>query len=716
MRGVTALALAGHLWLAWFEPVISSEANSLSRRQAGGYVGFLYRGDDRSPWEIREAGGFRPWGEGWEDESFFHIDRHYNAGPSGCAHHNFDHPGFYWRTAYVSLAADRNKASRYGAWLYEIRATPNILDGGNSDSEVMALGGVHWRQIRRYAQTRDSNGMGHQAYELQWFSNPEYDFDLYEGPSAAEYCVLSIDYPDVLESGRYEPGGLDAMNAGHRFMIDTIGIRQFYGDFPPYFQSYPPRYDIPGPTAASLPPWEEDERRLRLFFETDLPSLPESCQRALRDAFRWGIEQQSCDIAIRNQVTTACGVASRGKEHRVCRSNGSELTACIRTDQEAMLQSCRLTRDGGAYEHGPRWFQLVRHWLANYAEPRLVLRFLMLQLPDTDPSISRQHSWDSRPQVHDVSNNRGPWADEHRSGDGSGKEPQHDLRDYEGSPDSETGREFSLDDGSNNGLDEDSMKDPDFSPRKQLGRPLAQIMSIVVRNIDNEDPGQLFGHIKATDRLGGLDIYKKDSWQADFISPGGKIKLKGPERPIEADTTFFINFDLWDWDRDWSANDKIGEGRFTWDVTKPPGAYDKPVVANINGPNGEVSLELTVIRNAVAAQVEIYVLNGDDENWILVVGDVHVASPIFDYIVFDDNEINMTDVQPGDKIHLHTSTFAVSLEHSLEVRINLWDYDSGSANDEIAKGTATFAPQFSGEVRQQVTGAYGKVEVRVTWS
>ncbi|RCI08593.1 putative heat-labile enterotoxin [Ophiocordyceps polyrhachis-furcata BCC 54312] len=673
MRGLTALTLAGHFWL-----VISSEAKSLSRRQARNHVNLVYRGDDRTPWEVREAGGFRPWGEGWGDESFFRIDRHYNAGPSGCGRQDFDDPAFFWRTAYVSLATDRHKASKYGVWLYEIRATPNILDGANADGEVMALGGVHWRQIRRYTQMRDRTGLEDRVDDSTWLDNPEYDFQLYEWSSWSALCGLSMDYPDVLESGVVGPGGMDAMRAGHHFMTNTMGMRELYGNFPPQFEQYQPNYDIPRPSFASLPPWEEDERRLRLFLDAEMQNLPGQCQQALQDAFVWGLDQNSCDMAIRSQVAAICGVPAGGPIKRPCCNMAAslEMATHMTFGLQPMQGSCSDSRRAERFWQTAEWYQ---------GSDRELLRNLFPQL-----GIDLIHTL----------------------ADGTNDGPNDDLWDYEGSWGNGPRRGFSSNDYDRN---EGSWNRGNQQPNREVGRPMAQISSVVVHNIDNENPGNLFGQIKVTDRLGEQTIYKVGADNAQLIHPGEKMKLEGPKRPIEADTTFFIDFDLWDWDEDWSSNDKIGAGRFTWDVTSPLAAYDKMVQRTIKGPRGEVSMELMAIRNAVAARVDIFIMNGDDENPVNVFGKVRVTAKHFDYLVFDRADDDYRDVVPGESMPLIANMFAMPLRQSMKVRLDLWDYDSSSANDEIARETLTFWPQVGGKSRQTAKGTYGRVDVEVTW-
>lgn len=195
--------LGAPLWLSWLSSELASilpKETSLTRRQPEG--SFVYRGDARCPRDIRNAGGFRPQGDGWEhDESAFNLERHYRAGPNGCGLES-DETGddFVFRTAYVSVAQSRWTAEDYGTWLYEIRATPNILDDDFAQTEVMALGGIHWRQIRRY--TRMRNDVDERVDESSWFNNPEYDAETYEpGPLAAE-CHVSDDIPGILRNGQ----------------------------------------------------------------------------------------------------------------------------------------------------------------------------------------------------------------------------------------------------------------------------------------------------------------------------------------------------------------------------------------------------------------------------------------------------------------------------------------------------------------------------------
>ncbi|OAA66027.1 quinone oxidoreductase [Cordyceps fumosorosea ARSEF 2679] len=258
---------------------------------------FVFRGDNRSPREIRDAGGFRPQGDGWEhDESSYILDHHYHAGPQGCGE-----DGGVFRTAYVSLAQERETAERYGRWLYEVRATPNILDseGRYPETEVMALGGIHWRQVRRYVlMPADPEEL---IDEGSWIENPEYDRATYdEGPDAFRARV-NVDFPYGLRDGELDSDSDDSEDEGDgpqrplfavvdRFMDSTPGMYELYGGFPPTFQQYAPRDDIPGSgqtQPAQEPQVSYDEAAAMLnHYINSLPSVDQALQDLLRDIDR----------------------------------------------------------------------------------------------------------------------------------------------------------------------------------------------------------------------------------------------------------------------------------------------------------------------------------------------------------------------------------------------------------------------------------------------
>ncbi|ODA81297.1 hypothetical protein RJ55_04262 [Drechmeria coniospora] len=222
--------------------------DGLVRRNPPGANGgsFVFRGDFRSPREIRADGGFQPRGDGWQNSNdAYSISRHYRSGPSGCSLDGFWDDGFNYQTAFVSMARERTTSELYGEWFYEIHATPNILDDGYPEGEVFALGGAHWRQIRRYGRMRNGR-----IDEADLMPNPEYDRERYERSAWASRCYVSTDFPPELEDGEGEDGDVDAaLHAANEWM-DSEEMHAILGTFPLAFESLPPRQDIPGPSSG----------------------------------------------------------------------------------------------------------------------------------------------------------------------------------------------------------------------------------------------------------------------------------------------------------------------------------------------------------------------------------------------------------------------------------------------------------------------------------
>ncbi|MGL4756046.1 MAG: enterotoxin A family protein [Aeromonadaceae bacterium] len=111
----------------------------------------LYRGDPRSPVEIKAAGGFKPWGE-----TNYNHPQSEGLDLSLFNHAQSGHPS----TAYVSTSTSVESALDFAGYssgfVYVIRGgAPNIFDidlalGNYSpyrESEFSALGGIPWTQV-----------------------------------------------------------------------------------------------------------------------------------------------------------------------------------------------------------------------------------------------------------------------------------------------------------------------------------------------------------------------------------------------------------------------------------------------------------------------------------------------------------------------------------------------------------------------------------------
>ncbi|KAM3515280.1 hypothetical protein MY11210_001021 [Beauveria gryllotalpidicola] len=284
MRWLNFVTLSPALWLSCLSSGHASALprDSIANRQTPpDQDRYVYRGDGRSPQELRNTGGFRPQGEGWENhDECFDLNRHYSAGPGGCGLEEHGEQGFVFRTAYVSVALQRPAAENYGYWLYEMRRMPSILNNGDNEGEVMALGGIPWRAVRRYVRMRGAPGDSNRVDESMWRNNPDYEEALYEhGPNAA-YCHVNDVFPAALVNQADEPMSEDSdsdgsdsdsnsigsnetyepepgtsndsrrrFNAADVYMDSTPRIFELYGQFPPVWRQYDANPDVPGPDA-----------------------------------------------------------------------------------------------------------------------------------------------------------------------------------------------------------------------------------------------------------------------------------------------------------------------------------------------------------------------------------------------------------------------------------------------------------------------------------
>ncbi|PHH80296.1 hypothetical protein CDD80_2137 [Ophiocordyceps camponoti-rufipedis] len=247
------------------------------------------------------------------------------------------------------------------------------------------------------------------------------------------------------------------------------------------------------------------------------------------------------------------------------------------------------------------------------------------------------------------------------------------------------------------------------------GRPLVQIHSVVVSNIDYEAPGELYGLINATDMLGPQIIYNVHRPDAEYVYPGQKLELISLERPIEATDDFSVQMNLWDRDLI-SADDPVSTARLNWNVSHPLAALDASMALIFSGRSGKSVLRLTVLSNAVSAEIQVVMINGDNENPADVYGSIRVKSGSVTETWFDREYDDHVDLYPGQMVPLTHKFFVVQLHEAMEVLVDLWDHDAlVSPDDHIANGTVRFQPKLNGEEKQRVNAAYGEFEVKVKW-
>ncbi|XP_010940856.1 60 kDa jasmonate-induced protein-like [Elaeis guineensis] len=252
-----------------------------------------------------------------------------------------------------------------------------------------------------------------------------------------------------------------------------------------------------------------------------------------------------------------------------------------------------------------------------------------------------------------------------------------------------------------------------------LGRPLVEVFAVRVNDIDKEDPGELYGTIEVTDGLGSQYLYTRTRSKGHYesIHPGQNASLTGPARAISAYGSFTIDVALMDRDADPSPDDEVSHGKISWNVFHTTNVYDKLLFHDVDGKYGSVTVSYAVLSDAAQATVEVTLINGDGEDPADVYGRLFARNGVGESVLFWRKSDEDIEVSPGKHIPLSRSVVAVPLESSLIVRADLYDRDrDASPDDEIAKGTAEFPAQLSGTSQKHISGQYGEIRVKVTWT
>ncbi|XP_008775611.2 60 kDa jasmonate-induced protein-like [Phoenix dactylifera] len=257
----------------------------------------------------------------------------------------------------------------------------------------------------------------------------------------------------------------------------------------------------------------------------------------------------------------------------------------------------------------------------------------------------------------------------------------------------------------------------DGSAQPPQGRPLVEVFFVRIDNIDDEDPGDLYGWITVADGLRTQYIYNRARGDYESIRPREFALLTGPGRAISAYGSFTIDVDLKDRDADLSPDDEVSRGQISWNVYNTTNEYDEPLFCRVDGKNGQITVKYAVLSDAVAAILEVTLIDGDREDPAEVYGGLAALNGLGESELFRKGSDDYIEVRPGQRIPLSRSMVAVPLYSSLTVRADLYDHDSDpSPNDEIANGTAVFPARLDGTFAEEISGNDGKIQVKVTWT
>ncbi|EOY12706.1 Uncharacterized protein TCM_031232 [Theobroma cacao] len=221
-------------------------------------------------------------------------------------------------------------------------------------------------------------------------------------------------------------------------------------------------------------------------------------------------------------------------------------------------------------------------------------------------------------------------------------------------------------------------------------RTLVSIEYVRVNNIDGENPGDLYGMVKV-----------KDFWGLHTVD------------------VFVINVSLWDHDS-LSPDDEIAQGDIVWEPRNENLTftnYDKRLEEVVYGENGNVTVGYSVVRQALNATIEVLLINGDNESPADVYGTIKASQDLggssTSLTLFEKSSDKCVKVRPYHSIPLTRSVVVAPISSGLTVMTDLWDYDTVSSDDQIAKGSVHFDAMVGNQTKS-IYGEYGEVQVSIT--
>ncbi|KAF5356651.1 hypothetical protein D9757_012864 [Collybiopsis confluens] len=247
------------------------------------------------------------------------------------------------------------------------------------------------------------------------------------------------------------------------------------------------------------------------------------------------------------------------------------------------------------------------------------------------------------------------------------------------------------------------------------GQPLLEIFYVLLgNNISSQESGQLklYGTISVTDGIGASDIWNHDKTKSIDIKPGEYISLEGPNRPLHAADTLYIDVDL----QNSNTSHSIAKGTIPFNpfdyysLTE----YHVATTRRISGDYGSVTVSYMAMADGLFAQIAVVIITGDGDE-TEVYGDIDANNGHGQSRLFLRPREDYVEVKTRASIPLLRSIVAVPTEDTLTVNVNIKDWNLILSDTQIAWGSAQFQPLYMRSESKRIKGAGGEVEVQVTW-
>lgn len=258
------------------------------------------------------------------------------------------------------------------------------------------------------------------------------------------------------------------------------------------------------------------------------------------------------------------------------------------------------------------------------------------------------------------------------------------------------------------------------------GQKLAEVVGVVIGNINRQNPGKLYGTITVTDGFGAFQLYNRHKGDYQEVGPGGYADLAYPPRPIAAADHFVIDVDLMDHYR-WVIPDrKVALGQVAWNSRDALSRdYNRILRGQVTGEYGNVEVQYAVLTDAVVAAVEVAVVESGNQYWAPeVYGSVTATTTLasgeqLQCILFHKARREYQKVskdKPAVPLQRKLVSAPLFSNSKLEVSANLWDANALESDDQIVNGSVVFTPKLDGTNTAEIIGPRGRVRVDVAWS